>query len=357
MHDISQLNENEKSSDEIKVSTGYVKPSSVRKLPKVRMLQTTGSIGECSSILTSCFEGNNPFSCIFGRSNEFFGCVTGGSERLAMGVKCKNDERYNMPYSVYLDYLRCIGSDGEAACNEFTKEDSQGREITTKIMCECPEIMDWNGNECGCPSERPYTPEDMETSGAIMLGECCAESLCGEGGEYNCETDECDCAPGMFKDKDGNCKTEATCSPGPYHGEGCDDGQCCTEDRECIEDDGSWDGQGDPDAPRKISECNDVEGRWEMTDHTVCPQEGHCELSTCNENPKTGEKPSGYHFVISECEPSCTAKSCGDACSEWNSNPPNNEIDELCPDGWSWNFNSCDNNGSPPNCLCVCTEG
>jgi len=79
------------------------------------------------------------------------------------------------------------------------------------------------------------------------------------------------------------------------------------------------------------------------TDNSKCPFEGHCNLSICDINQTYGGS-NPNRFAISECDPYCLADKCQIACEDADPSE--------C--GGTWVFDSCDNKGSPPTCLCAC---
>lgn len=340
---LSPLDDTEKLVKKIRTDIGLVPNPTIKKLPKISIQQYTRSPSECAGILTSCIETNNPLGCSVERLGQFLSCITGGKETIVTGVPCDDEEvgTHYMPYSVYQDWLRCVSeaSGGEAECDTFYKIDELGRKITTKIQCDCPHEKTWSGRGCKCPQDKPFDEYALQQSGAEMVGECCAKFDCGEGGVYFCADEICECAPGWYPDGEGGCRDDP-CTPGPQGGQGCEEGYCCQTLGVCVLDNGQWDGVGDPDVPKTISECEKEEGRWITTDEDACPEEGHCELSICNLNRTYVEN----ELVISECDPYCTASKCALACSE--SDPT------KC--GGSWKFDSCDNVGTPKSCLCAC---
>jgi hypothetical protein len=335
-----------------KTRIGRVPADKVWKVPKVGALSTGagGGGGDCTAMLASCLDTADVLGCTVGRLGDYLGCLTGGGgESLVTNVPCGDEEEgtHYMPYSVYLDWLRCTyeGSGGTAECDTFTRTDEMGREVTTKVVCDCPGEKGWDGRGCKCPENAPYDKREMEAAGGRMLGNCCAERLCGEGGDYDCETDTCQCAPGWYPDGSGGC-TDTPCTPGPGGGEGCAEGNCCQTVGTCVLNDGQWDGMGNPAAPKTKSGCKAAVGRWETTDPNACPEEGHCELSICDLNRHYGTSgpPDYTQFAITACDPTCVADRCARACD--SADPA------LC--GGEWRFDSCDNAGYPPTCVCAC---
>ncbi len=326
-----------------KIGIGKIPIIGIKKLPKIKIENFDKNPSDCFEIISSCGETNNVINCLLDRGSDFFKCLTSGKETLVTNVPCGDEVigTHYMPYSVYIDWLRCTykQSGGKADCDSFTKEDEIGRKITTKIICECPSEKKWDGKGCKCPTDKPYDKEAIESAGGTMIGECCAKANCGEGGIYYCDEDRCECAPGWFSDGSGGC-TDKACVVGPNGGIGCAEGYCCESAGNCILDDGQWDGIGDPTAPKTISECKSKEGKWIVTNSDSCPQKGHCKLSICDINRTYIEN----KLVISECDPYCTAEKCDLACK--TADPT------KC--GGTWEFDSCDNKGSPPSCLCAC---
>jgi len=343
------LDDTSKIKKKLRVSKKPVDDARVKKLPKVEIQQITKTPQECVELLSSCYETNDPLGCTLERADEFWNCITSGKETLVVGVPCKGEDvgTHNLPYSVYQDWLSCTYEDsgGEALCDEFTVIDEIGRTITTKILCECPHEKSWDGNGCNCPENKPFDEADLVSGGGRMIGECCASKLCGEGGDYICSEDVCECAPGWWDDGEGGC-TDDPCNPGPNGGTGCEEGNCCETVGNCVRNIGQWDGTGDSGAPKNIPECEAQEGRWIMTDTNICPFGGHCELSICELDRTYGITGDGVKFVISECDPYCTAEKCDLACQGADIN--------NCAIGGHWEFDSCDNTGTPKTCLCTC---
>lgn len=328
----------------LKTSIDLISKASIRKLPKVKTLQVKKSAEDCVAMMTACLDSPNALMCSAEMLPNFISCLTGTQETLVTNVPCGEEESgtHYLPYSVYKDWIRCTyeQSGGKAECDEYTYKDEDGRVITTKIGCECSAEKEWDGRGCKCPESAPYDKFSLEEDGGKMInGECCAERLCGEGGLYDCDKNDCECAPGWFDDGEGGC-TEDACQPGEG---GCADGYCCETIGDCILNDGEWDGKGDPDSPKTMSECEEQQGKWIETDDDVCPQEGHCNLSICNINQTFGGS-NPNRFAISECDPFCLADKCALACSEADPSE--------C--GGTWKFDSCDNRGTPSTCLCAC---
>lgn len=342
------LDETSKLKKQLKVFKGLVENAKVKKLPKVEIQQITKTPQECVGLLTSCYETDDPLGCTLSRAGDFWNCITSGNETLVVGVPCKGEEAgtHNMPYSVYQKWLSCTYEDsgGEAECDQFTVEDEIGRTITTKITCECPHEKMWNGNTCECPTNKPYDENDLIANGGRMIGECCATKLCGDGGDYFCATDICECNPAWYDDGQGGC-IENPCRPGPEGGSGCEENACCQSIGVCVINEGVWDETINPEA-QNPDECQNKEGKWIVTDTTTCPYEGHCQLSVCEIDRTYGITGDGVKFAISECDPTCTAEKCNLACQNADIN--------NCAIGGHWEFDSCDNQGSPPSCLCVC---
>ncbi len=324
-------------------SIAGVNKAYLKKLPKVNILQAELTPADCVGLLSSCYGTESIFTCGLDRFPAFISCLTSGQEPLVTNVPCGKQTTgdHYMPYSVYQDWLGCTdpSSDGVAECDDFTITDKEDREITTKIQCDCPKEKAWDGHRCGCPSNKPFDELQIEEAGGRMIGKCCAVTLCGEGGDYHCDDDECECAPGWFDDGMGGCVNEA-CSPGRKGGTGCARNACCTGERECVIDEGEWDGQENELAPRTISGCKVKGGRWITTDEDKCPEEGHCRLPTCTFDMTYQEN----KFMISRCDPNCLGSACAKACTEADNT--------KC--GGTWEFDSCDNKGTPSSCLCAC---